>query len=617
MAHFSLFRPFLSTGLGVLWAVVLWRACPNDPSFNTLPFDATVQHPLGAFAAVLADLTTQTFGCGGVVLPFFVGSAGWSFVRRSDFQTFFLGTVLSAACFGCVQKQGLLAFLKPAFAVPPLGWAILGTFFAFVALRWRLFSFPDLQTLRQNVRAAWMSFIKPPLPTVHSGEEYLGKTAGQPEASVQPPEVSKAPAAKTPFVKKGFFANLHTVVSNPQVDSKAAAGLPPLDLLDFVAPVQNAEAFQAQSETDKANLETALADFGIKGKVVGVRPGPVVSVYDFEPAPGVKAARVVALGEDLARSVGVASARVSVSVGKNKLGIEIPNAFRETVYLRDLLQSSTFQTFSGALPLALGKDVAGLPVVVDLATMPHLLVAGATGSGKSVGVNAMILSLITRLPPARCRLLLIDPKILELSVYDGIPHLLAPVITDALKAVEALKWVVGEMERRYRLMAEFSVRNLQNYNASVVEKGGGKKSALETLPWIVVVLDEMADLMVVAGKDMEAVVQRLAQMARAAGIHLIMATQRPSVDVITGTIKANFPSRMSYQVVSKFDSMTILGQPGAETALPKGDLLFLFGGRITRVHGPLVSDREVERIVRFLSAQGKPNYVADLLPPAA
>jgi DNA segregation ATPase FtsK/SpoIIIE, S-DNA-T family len=362
-------------------------------------------------------------------------------------------------------------------------------------------------------------------------------------------------------------------------------------------------------------LQGILNDFGVKGEVKSILPGPVVTLFEFEPARGTKSARVIALADDIARSMSAASARVAIVPGRTAIGIELPNARRERVYLRELFESEAFRAAEATLPLALGKSIDGTPVFADLARMPHLLVAGTTGSGKSVGVNAMILSLLYRLSPEQCRFLMIDPKMLELSVYNGIPHLLAPVVTDAHKAVAALNWVVREMEERYRRMSSVSVRNIDAFNGRLrgtrTRGGGGAEGAgLEPMPYIVVVVDEFADLMVVAGKEIEGAVQRLAQMARAAGIHLIMATQRPSVDIITGTIKANFPTRISFKVASKIDSRTILGEQGAEQLLGQGDMLFASGvGRMLRVHGPFVSDDEVERIGAELRANGRPRYV--------
>jgi len=380
-------------------------------------------------------------------------------------------------------------------------------------------------------------------------------------------------------------------------------------------------------------LEGVLEDFGVRGEIIQVRPGPVVTLYELEPAPGIKSSRVIGLADDIARSMSAIAARVAVVPGRNAIGIELPNQGRETVYLQELLSSRDFETSKAKLALSLGKTIGGESVIADLAKMPHLLVAGTTGSGKSVAINTMILSIVYRMPPEKCRLIMIDPKMLELSVYDGIPHLLTPVVTDPKKAVVALKWTVREMEDRYKKMSKIGVRNIDGFNSRIeqaqkkgeaitrtVQTGFDRETGeaiyeteefdLTPMPYIVVIIDEMADLMMVAGKDIEGAVQRLAQMARAAGIHVIMATQRPSVDVITGTIKANFPTRISFQVTSKIDSRTILGEMGAEQLLGMGDMLYMAGGgRIQRVHGPFVSDNEVEEIVGFLKAQGVPEYL--------
>jgi S-DNA-T family DNA segregation ATPase FtsK/SpoIIIE len=413
--------------------------------------------------------------------------------------------------------------------------------------------------------------------------------------------------------------------------------LPPLEMLDEVPPSRFAQISEDALQQNARLLESVLADYGIQGQIVKVRPGPVVALYELEPAPGIKASRIIGLADDIARSMSAISARVAVVPGRNVIGIELPSSRSETIYLRELLASEDYERSAAKLTLVLGKDIGGTPVIADLARMPHLLIAGTTGSGKSVGINTMILSILYRMSPDQCKFIMIDPKMLELSVYDGIPHLLAPVVTEARKAVVALKWTVREMENRYRAMSKLGVRNIEGYNQRLAEarsRGEILKRKVQTgfdeetgkpifeeqplastpLPLIVVVVDEMADLMLVAGKDIEAAVQRLAQMARAAGIHIIMATQRPSVDVITGTIKANFPTRISFQVTSKIDSRTILGESGAEQLLGRGDMLYMAGGgRIQRVHGPFVSDEEVERVVRFLKENGAPpTYVEDV-----
>ncbi len=408
--------------------------------------------------------------------------------------------------------------------------------------------------------------------------------------------------------------------------------LPSLSLLT-PAPARTAtgpseDALQANAQL----LENVLGDYGVQGRIVEIRPGPVVTLYELEPAPGIRSSRVIGLADDVARSLSVTAVRIATVPGRNVIGIEVPNAKRETVYLSEMIGLQDVMRHSGKLAVALGKDIGGEPVFADLSRMPHLLVAGTTGSGKSVGINAMILSLLYRLSPDQCRLILIDPKMLELSVYEGIPHLMAPVVTEPAKAVTALKWTVKEMERRYRAMSQLSVRNIGGYNDRVAEaraKGEvvtrrvqtgfdpetgrpvfeDQPLSLETLPFIVLVIDEVADLMMVAGKEIEAAVQRLAQMARAAGIHVVMATQRPSVDVITGTIKANFPTRISFQVISKFDSRTILGEQGAEQLLGMGDMLYMAGGgRLLRVHGPFVADKDVEQVVAYLRTLGEPVY---------
>lgn len=412
--------------------------------------------------------------------------------------------------------------------------------------------------------------------------------------------------------------------------------LPPIDLLDKTVLQKKATITNEMIKENAQLLQDALNDFGIKGEIENIKPGPVVTMYELKPAPGIKSSRVISLADDIARSMSALSARIAGIPGKNVIGIELPNKNRQTVYLRELLSSNEYQTSECALPLILGLNIAGLPIIADLAKMPHLLVAGTTGSGKSVSVNAMILSLLFKLPPSKCKLIMIDPKMLELSVYDDIPHLLTPVVTDPKKAVVALKWAVKEMENRYRSMSKLGVRNIDGFNqrlAKAKREGEILSRKVQTgfdpetgkpifenqnlgyapLPYIVIVVDEMADLMMVAGKEIEITIQRLAQMARAAGIHLIMATQRPSVDVITGTIKANFPTRISFQVTSKIDSRTILGEMGGEQLLGQGDMLFMSGGgRINRVHGPYVRDDEVERIVSFLKEQQEPDYIDNI-----
>ncbi len=438
-------------------------------------------------------------------------------------------------------------------------------------------------------------------------------------------EEEEAPAARAPRKKAA-----------PRASSRKSSEkfeLPSVSVLSAPKASDRQPLSKAELETNSRALEGVLQDFGVRGEIVKGHPGPVVTLYELEPAPGIKSSRVIGLADDIARSMSALSARVAVVPGRNAIGIELPNAHREKVYLRELLTARESGESVAKLPLCLGKTIGGEPVIIDLARTPHMLIAGTTGSGKSVAINTMILSLVYRLRPDQCRLIMVDPKMLELSVYDGIPHLLTPVVTDPKKAVVALKWAVREMEERYKKMSKLGVRNIDGYNQRLVEARGkgedltrtvhtgfdketGKaiyeeeKLDLDPLPYIVIIVDEMADLMMVAGKDIEGAVQRLAQMARAAGLHVILATQRPSVDVITGTIKANFPTRIAFQVTSKIDSRTILGEMGAEQLLGQGDMLYMAGGgRISRVHGPFASDEEVEKVVRHLKTQGSPEYL--------
>ncbi|MGB0907159.1 MAG: DNA translocase FtsK 4TM domain-containing protein [Maricaulaceae bacterium] len=461
----------------------------------------------------------------------------------------------------------------------------------------------------------------------------------QPEAPASPyqvitPSAVVTPAAETPKAKPK--PRRKKKPKAPEFNFPEGSGfvLPGLDLLK-VPPPRKALTDEASLMRSSENLHRVMSEYGIKGEMGAVRPGPVVTLFEFEPAPGMKSQRIINLSDDIARNMSAQSARIAVVPGRNAMGVELPNRRRETVWLRDMLASQAFADTDANLPMVLGEDIGGTPYITDLSKMPHLLVAGTTGSGKSVGVNAMILSLMYKLTPEECKFIMIDPKMLELSVYDGAPHLLAPVVTEPKKAVVALKWTVREMEDRYRKMSKMGVRSMAGYNEKVNEAkangevmtrtqmtGYDKESGepifeteelnFEPLPYIVVIIDEMADLMMVAGKDIEGAVQRLAQMARAAGIHMIMATQRPSVDVITGTIKANFPTRISFRVGSKIDSRTILGEQGGEQLLGNGDMLYMGTGRPRRLHGPFVSDGEVERVAAFIKAQGSPSYLHEI-----
>ncbi len=457
------------------------------------------------------------------------------------------------------------------------------------------------------------------------------------------PVSAQAPAARVqhPAAKRPAKSARARTEEEPELELDEDAGdaykIPPLSLLENPVNIVRHHLSSEALEENARMLETVLDDYGVRGEIVSIRPGPVVTMYELEPAAGLKASRVIGLADDIARSMSALACRVSTIPGRSVIGIELPNELREKVLLREILAAKAYGDSAHALPLALGKDIGGEPVVANLARMPHLLIAGTTGSGKSVAINTMILSLLYRLTPDECRLIMIDPKMLELSVYDGIPHLLSPVVTDPKKAVVALKWTVAEMEERYRKMSKMGVRNIDGYNTRVkdaIERDEAFTRTVQTgfdedtgepmfeteefrpepMPYIVVIVDEMADLMMVAGKEIEACIQRLAQMARASGIHLIMATQRPSVDVITGTIKANFPTRISFQVTSKIDSRTILGEMGAEQLLGMGDMLYMAGGgRVTRVHGPFVSDEEVEEVVTHLKGFGSPDYVEGVI----
>ena len=486
------------------------------------------------------------------------------------------------------------------------------------------------KTKREPRLAASPGVAANPRDTVQDHEDEEDASLARPAGRREPELV--APRAATP---RGGRRRAREAQPALDLDFEAGLELPTLDLLSPPPPPRQADSQEALAQNARL-LESVLADFGVKGEIVKVRPGPVVTLYELEPAPGTKTSRVIALADDIARSMSAISVRIAVVPGRNVIGVELPNADREMVGLSEMLAADAYDRSSSRLPLALGKDIGGQPLISDLSRMPHLLVAGTTGSGKSVAINTMILSLLYRLTPEQCRFIMVDPKMLELSVYEGIPHLLSPVVTDPRKAVVALKWTVREMENRYRAMSLLGVRNLAGYNARLAEardRGEALTRKVQTgfdpetgkpihedqpldmapMPYIVVIIDEMADLMLVAGKDVEAAIQRLAQMARAAGIHLIMATQRPSVDVVTGTIKANFPYRISFQVTSKIDSRTILGEPGAEQLLGQGDMLFMEGGgRLTRVHAPFVSVEEVEAVVSHLTRQGVPDYLEEV-----
>jgi DNA segregation ATPase FtsK/SpoIIIE, S-DNA-T family len=684
----------ISLAMVAALALATWSV--QDPSLSHAT-DAPVHNLLGMPGAIIADLLMQLLGLGSLALLLPIAMWGYRLLghrplnrERLRIVVWLVGAVLSAAFASCLPRSphwplpsGLGGVIGDAILRLPavllhsplsvthrfitgivLGTAALFAFAVAAGIAWRGdaeeadeededeeeedeedeeedqteedddrawislgFLAHELLSLRARIALLFRRRSPPPLPQTALPRQRIEPHFGKPAQTIagdEPDSDDEIPVAA---------ARKPRPAPKPMRRSADGYALPSLNLL--TAP-RAGERTTVSAETIRENgaaLEGVLADFGVRGEIINARPGPVVTLYELEPAPGIKSSRVISLADDIARSMSALSARVAVVSGRNVIGIELPNPHREKVYLRELLVSRDYADSEARLPLCLGKSIGGESVLVDLARMPHLLIAGTTGSGKSVAINTMILSLVYRLHPDQCRLIMVDPKMLELSVYDGIPHLLTPVVTDPKKAVVALKWAVREMEQRYKKMSKLGVRNIDGYNTRVAEanKKGEKLNRtvhtgydketgeaiyeneeldLEPLPYIVVIVDEMADLMMVAGKDIEGAVQRLAQMARAAGLHVILATQRPSVDVITGTIKANFPTRISFQVTSKIDSRTILGEQGAEQLLGQGDMLYMAGGgRISRVHGPFVSDEEVEKVVRHLKAQGVPQYL--------
>jgi S-DNA-T family DNA segregation ATPase FtsK/SpoIIIE len=642
--------------IGVALVLALLSYSPADPAFNTATA-RPVGNWMGSIGAHFADLLLQLAGWPVLLLSPALVLAGWRVGREEPVPVprmaggslagalllafaaggFGFSAMGAPAGPGGLLGQGLAAAADAAEAIPELADVSVGVVLAI------LLAPVGLACL------VWGSAIS--RETVGDAIA-AGQRLWNPDAEAEPGNiVLPKPTRKPPKAEAELTTDPEpgptVVLEQPERPSRSgrdvrdkqksldlgdAAVLPGLDLLAPPPSAPRARIDAAALEQNARLLEGVLEDFGVRGRIGEVRPGPVVTMYELEPAPGIRASRVIGLADDIARSMSAQSARVAVVPGKNVIGIELPNPVRETVSLSELLGSADFDSRSVTLPLVLGKDIAGIPVVADLAPMPHLLIAGTTGSGKSVGLNAMILSLLYRMTPAQCRLIMIDPKMLELKMYDGIPHLLAPVVVDPPKAIRALKWAVEQMEDRYRKMSELNVRSLASFNQKVKEAQAAGKPFVrrvqtgwdpeteapiieeevldfEPMPLIVVVVDELADLMMTAGKEVEFLIQRLAQKARAAGIHLIMATQRPSVDVITGVIKANLPTRISFQVTSKIDSRTILGEPGAEQLLGKGDMLWMAGGKLVRVHGPFVSDGEVEAVADFWRAQGVPDYI--------
>jgi DNA segregation ATPase FtsK/SpoIIIE, S-DNA-T family len=677
--------------LAMLAALALATWSVKDPSLSHAT-DAPVHNLLGRPGAIAADLMMQLLGLGSLALLLPIAVWGYRLLghrplRRERLRVvvWLVGAVLAAAFASCLPPtprwpllSGLggvvgdallrlpVALLHTPFladhrtaAAITLGCAALIAFAtaagivwrdveeeadeeeeddiededddgAWISLGWFVHELLSLRARlarlfrRQRPSSAWRGEISVPR---HRIEPHFGRPAAPPVETADHPAGGDDRAASARKLR---------AAPKPLRRSSDGYVMPSLNLLTAPRAGERTTLSADLIRENGTALEGVLADFGVRGEIINARPGPVVTLYELEPAPGIKSSRVISLADDIARSMSALSARVAVVSGRNAIGIELPNPTRERVYLRELLASRDYAQSEARLPLCLGKAIGGEAVLVDLSRMPHLLIAGTTGSGKSVAINTMILSLVYRLHPDQCRLIMVDPKMLELSVYDGIPHLLTPVVTDPKKAVVALKWAVREMEQRYKKMSKLGVRNIDGYNARVAEArnkgeklnrtvhtGYNKETGeaiyeneeldLDPLPYIVVIVDEMADLMMVAGKDIEGAVQRLAQMARAAGLHVILATQRPSVDVITGTIKANFPTRISFQVTSKIDSRTILGEQGAEQLLGQGDMLYMAGGgRINRVHGPFVSDEEVEKVVRHLKTQGVPQYLEEV-----
>ncbi len=672
--------------LAIWFGAALATFSISDPSFNTAT-GAPVSNIAGAAGAAIADLWLQLFGGGAFlfVAPMTIWG-GFALLNGAPDETprefwhrlilFPVSLVIGAAAIAALPTpaawpfmvgpggligDGVLGATTDIVAAVglPLGSQVFGAVFAVLTIG--VYAIVCGLT-KERCMEAWWALEDGYCVTynfVMERYDALRGEAGEDEEEYEEGDeededyyeddeldedgetVLKAPSRKRKIIRKhgkSRESKRERREAQPVLPVFSAGDyeLPPLNLLAKPNASNRTVISDEALEQNARMLENVLSDFGVRGEIINVRPGPVVTLYELEPAAGIKSSRVIGLADDIARSMSAVACRVAVVPGRNVIGIELPNQDREMVYLRELLGASDYENTRGDLTLALGKSIGGEPTFADLARMPHLLIAGTTGSGKSVGINTMILSLLYRMAPDQCKLILIDPKMLELSVYEGIPHLLAPVVTDPRKAVVALKWTVREMEERYRRMSKVGVRNIEGFNSRIMEaeENGEVLSRTvhtgyeeetgepvyetdeleyEAMPCIVVVIDEVADLMMVAGKDIEGMVQRLAQMARAAGIHLIMATQRPSVDVITGTIKANFPTRISFQVTSKIDSRTILGEQGAEQLLGQGDMLHMAGGgRLRRVHGAFVSDDEVEKIVKFLKKQGAPDYVQEV-----
>jgi DNA segregation ATPase FtsK/SpoIIIE, S-DNA-T family len=638
--------------LTVLIGLALVSYRPSDPALNTAA-SGPAQNWLGGIGAYVSEVLLIMFGpLAGLLLPL-IAIVALRLWRDAPLGRWPRSALLIAVAILLIGS-GLTLLLGPSIRGLPLGWGGVlgyGGGAAFSGLL-GLFGNPDIGrylgwaiaallggsgaylwyrglALDESERAFLFRRADRPAPVKITDARETAKKTPQPRKKVAPPE----PEARAPVINDANPARAPKGSKPRQRSLNLKYDLPTIELLNPPAEERGMALDKAALERNARLLESVLDDFHVKGSIVEVRPGPVVTMYELEPASGIKASRVIQLADDIARNMSAISARVAVIPGRSVIGIELPNAHREMVVLSEMVASAAFEDNTAKLPIILGKNIAGDPVIADLAPMPHLLVAGTTGSGKSVGLNCMILSLLYRLTPEECKLIMIDPKMLELSIYDDIPHLLSPVVTEPAKAIRALKWAVEQMEERYRMLASLSVRSLQGFNDKVrAAKAKGKplgrrvqtgydadsgqpiyeeeELEYEPLPQIVIVVDELADLMMTAGKEVEFLIQRLAQKARAAGIHLIMATQRPSVDVITGVIKANLPTRISFSVTSKIDSRTILGEQGAEQLLGKGDMLYMPGGKqIARVHCPFVSDEEVRRVADHWREQGQPDYI--------
>lgn len=672
-------------GIALFLALSLLSHNPADPSLNTDMTDrlmVSADNWMGRSGAVLSDILVQAIGLGGLIWAVILGVWGWRVFRRLPFYGWpilrvicfaasapvlalflaripdifgmsgqaYLGGVFGGMLFNAVTQMVHGVFGGLVYWAVALLALVSAFFMAFIACGMSSQAWERLWYLtlgfftglwdRACRFVGWVKDHDRGMPRLRGGKAARGpkpRKAPVVEASAVASDDAPRPApAPEPEIvtpkRKTPTPPKQTSLSLPDHGDWA---FPPLEMLQE-DPGGDMAVDERALQHNADLLAQVMADYNVEGEIVKVHPGPVVTLYEFEPAPGVKSSRVISLSDDIARSMSAVSVRVAVVPGRSVIGIEIPNAKRKIVYLRDIVEARDYEETKAKLPLVLGKDIGGAPIIADLAKMPHLLVAGTTGSGKSVAVNTMLLSLLYKMPPEKCRFIMIDPKMLELSVYDDIPHLLSPVVTDPGKAVVSLKWAVHEMETRYMAMSKLGVRNIEGYNARIREaqkKGENLTRKVQTgydtetgkpvfeeqlmdlveLPYIVIIVDEFADLMLVAGKDVEASIQRLAQMARAAGLHIIMATQRPSVDVITGVIKANFPTRISFAVTSKIDSRTILGEGGAEQLLGMGDMLYMAsGGRIKRVHGPFVADEEVEQVVDHLKAQAEPAYLEEV-----